>query len=144
MSRRVENGGSHDGPTDAASRYAYATHEVEERKRSGLDALARRRARRRGRIDERAVRGEARAAVLGRIEYLEYQRLVAPHQRKIEPAVIRVVPDAVGLAHAVRIAALGADQVPGGEAARVGDRERVGLDRLVDRAPHLNDGEAAA
>src|SRR6266850_7566961 len=114
----------------------------EESERPRLDALARRRARRRGRIDERAVRGEARAAVLGRIEYLEYQRLVAPHQRKIEPAVIRVVADAVGLAHAVRIAALGADQVPGGEAARVRDGERVRLDRLVDRAPHLDDGEA--
>src|SRR5882762_7181358 len=115
----------------------------EESERPRLDALARRRARRRGRIDERAVRGEARAAVLGRFEYLEYQRLVAPHQRKIEPAVIRVVADAVRLAHAGRIAALGADQVPGGEAARVRDRERVGLDRLICRAPHLDDGEAA-
>src|SRR3989441_11539337 len=92
---------------------------------------------------ERAVRGEARTAVLRRIEYLEYQRLVAPHLREIEPAVIRVVADAVGLAHPVRIAALGADQVPGGEAPRIGDGERVGLDRLIDRAPHLDDRETA-
>src|ERR1041385_8945357 len=114
----------------------------EEGERPRLDAPARRRPRRRVGVVERAVRGEASAPVLRRIEYLEDERLVAPHPREIEPAVIRVVADAVGLAHAVRIAALGADQVPRGEAARIGDRERIGLDRLVCRAPHLNDGEA--
>src|SRR5207249_11972792 len=117
---------------------------VEEAKGARLDALARRRARGRVRILERAVRGEARAPVLRGIEYLEDEGLVAPHPRKIEPAVLRVVGDAVGLAHAVRIAALGADQVLGGETARVGDSERVCLDRLLDRAPHLDDREAAA
>jgi len=88
------------------------------------------------------VRGEARAAVLGRFVYFEHQRLVAPHPRKIEPAVLRVVADTVGFAHAVRIAALGADQVPGSEAARVRDGERVDWIGLLIARPHLDDGEA--
>jgi len=62
--------------------------------------------------------------------------------REIKPAVIRVVADAIGLAHAVRIATLGADQVLRSEAAGVGDGEGIGLDRLIRRAPHLDDREA--
>src|SRR6266849_4756972 len=54
----------------------------EKRERARLDALARRRARRRGRIVERAVRGETRTPVLRRIVHLEHERLVAPHLRK--------------------------------------------------------------
>src|ERR1700722_20794527 len=78
----------------------------EERQRADLDALARTRPRRRGRIVERRVRAPARAAVLRRIEHLEHQRLVALHAREPVPRVRRIVGDRIGLADAVGIAPL--------------------------------------
>jgi hypothetical protein len=42
----------------------------------------------------------------------------------------------------VRVAALGDQEIVGLDAVRVGDGERVGLDRLVDRPPDLNNREA--
>src|SRR4051794_5236197 len=59
----------------------------EKRQGADLDALARARMRRRGRVLERGVRAPARAAVFERVEHLEHQRLVAPHAREPVPAV---------------------------------------------------------
>src|SRR6266571_6315621 len=98
----------------------------EKSERARLDALARRRLRARAEIVERGVRGEPRPAALFRVEHLEHEHLVAPHFGEIEPAVGRVVAQPVRLTHAVRIAALGDEQIPGRDAARIGDRERVG------------------
>src|SRR5258708_4197858 len=81
----------------------------EESERPRLDALARRRARRRGRIDERAVRGEARATVLGRIVYLEDVGLVARAQRVVEDDDARGTRDFLhqrldlGIVHALQL-----------------------------------------
>ena len=99
--------------------------------------------RRRGRILERRVRREARAPVFLRVVDLEHHRLVAPHLREVEPAVPRAVLQPVGLPHAVRVAALGDQEIVGLDALGVGDGERIGLDRLVDRPPDLDDREAA-
>src|SRR5687767_13696556 len=99
--------------------------------RSRFDALARRRPGRRRGIVERGVGGKPRAAVACGVEYLEYQRFVSPHLREIEPAVRRAVAQPVRLSDAVRIAALGNHEIAGGDAPRVRDRERIGLDRLV-------------
>src|SRR5438094_6403465 len=125
-----------------ARRAVYAAA-LEEGHRARLDALARRGSRRRRRVDERGVRREARPSVGLRVVDLEDQRLVAPHLGEVEPAVAGIVLQAVGLADAVRIAPLGHQQVLGHEAARVQDGERIRLDRLSDRAPHLDDREAA-
>ena len=80
---------------------------------------------------------------LSAVEDLEHQRLVAPHAREPVPLVLRIVGDGVGLADAVGIAALGDDEIVERDAARVADRERKALDRMADRPPHLDDGEAA-
>ena len=81
-------------------------------------------------------------AVLRRVIDLEHQRLVARLARKPEPLVLRIVGDRVGLADAVRVAPLRDDEVVERHAAGVGDGERMGLDRIADRPPHLDDGEA--
>src|SRR6267143_6376068 len=85
---------------------------LEEGHRPRLDALARRGPRRRRRVDERGVRREARPSVGLRVVDLEDQRLVAPHLGEVEPAVARVVLQAIGLADAVRIAPLVAHDLP--------------------------------
>src|SRR5262245_20814555 len=104
---------------------------LEEGKGSGFYALSRRRAGRRRRIGERGMRREARAAVGRRVVDLEHDRLVARELRKVEPAVRRVELQAIGLADAVRVAPLGDQQVARRDAARVGERQRIGADRLV-------------
>src|SRR5271166_4889866 len=86
----------------------------------------------------------AGTSVLERIVDLEDERFIASHAREPVPAVLRVVFYGVGLADAVRIPALGYDEVIGAEAARIADRQRKRLDREPYRTPHLNDGEAAA
>src|SRR5689334_6445372 len=115
---------------------------LEERQRARLDALARRRAGRRGGIVEGSVRREARTAVVLGIVDLEHDRLVAPHARKVIPAMRGVVLEAIGLPDAMRIAALGDEQVARGDAVRVRHGKRVGFERARDRPPELHDGEA--
>src|ERR1700681_2809986 len=73
----------------------------EKRQRADLDAFARPRVGRRGRIVEGGVRGPAGAAVVERIKHLEHDRLVAAHAREPEPFVVRIVGDGVSLADAV-------------------------------------------
>src|SRR5581483_11291653 len=76
---------------------------VEERECPRLDALTGRRVRRRVRIVERAVRGEARRLRLVGIENLEDERLVARHPREPVPAVPRIVRDVIDDAGAILI-----------------------------------------
>src|SRR5512146_3082228 len=91
----------------------------EESDRANLDAFAGPRIGRRGRIIEVGLSGPARPPVLQRIEHLEDKRLVAAHAREPIPAVLRIVSDGVGLADAVRVAALGDNEVLGRHAARI-------------------------
>src|SRR5262249_21657966 len=88
--------------------------------------------------------GPARATVLERVIDLEHQRLLAPHAWEIVPAVLRIILRRVGLADAIGVAALRDHEVFERDAARVADRQRKGLNRMPDRPPHLDDGEAAA
>ena len=78
-----------------------------------------------------------------RIVDFKHQRLVAAHLGKIIPAMIGVVFQSISLPDPVRVAALGDDQIFHRDALGVGQREGIGLDRLIDRAPNLNDREAA-
>src|SRR4029077_2659365 len=114
----------------------------EERESAHLDALPRRGVWWRGGIFERRVGREPCAAVFLGIENFENQRLVAPHLRKIKPTVVGTILEAVSLSHAMRIASLGHDQIVHLYAFGVGKSEGICLDRLIDRAPHLNDREA--
>ena len=53
-----------------------------------------------------------------------------------------IVAELVDLADAIGEAPLGSDEIAFFQRARIGDRERIALHRLVDRAPDLDDGEA--
>jgi len=54
-----------------------------------------------------------------------------------------IVSDGVSLADAIGVAPFGDDKIVGPHAARIGDGEWEALDRMTDRPPHLDDGEAA-
>src|SRR5690348_17901774 len=114
---------------------------LEESERADFDLLARPGVPRRGRILESGMRRPARAAGAFRIEDLEDEGFVAPHQRKPIPLVLGIVFDRIGLADAVGIAALGNDEILEHHAARVAEREREGLDGVTDRPPALYDRE---
>src|SRR5205807_5906103 len=73
---------------------------LEKRQCADLDAFARPRMRRCGRILECGVRGPACTAVFHRIEHLEYVGLFAPHPREPIPLVCWIVFDRIGLADA--------------------------------------------
>src|SRR5580765_4647537 len=79
---------------------------VEQREGAGFDAFTRRGIGRRGRVGERAVRGEARGLARVGIANLEHERFVAIHLREPEPAMTRIVSDVIDLAGAVLVAAL--------------------------------------
>src|SRR5437870_540327 len=79
--------------------------------------------------------------ILQGIVNLEHKGLVAPHQREPVPAVLGIVGDRIGLAHAIGIAALRYHEVLRRHAARIADGEWKGLDRVADRTPHLYDRE---
>ena len=115
---------------------------LEKRHRPDLNAFARMRVGRRGRIDEGSMRGPAGAAVLFGIEHFEHIGFLAPHAREPIPFVRRIEFDGVGLADAAGRAALRDDHVARCQRLGVGHRERKGLDRKPDRPPHLDDGEA--
>ncbi len=114
---------------------------IKKRQRTDLDAFARVRVRRRGRVVEGGVGRPAGTAVLDRVVDLEDQRLIAPHARQPVPTMRRIVGDRIGLADAVGIAPLGNHEIVERDAARVADCERRGFDRVADRAPDLHDGE---
>src|SRR5262249_6836039 len=123
--------------------YALAAHQkLPKRERPDLDALARARVGRRGRIGESSVRGPTSAAVLLGIVHLEHDRLVALLAREPEPLVGGVVFHRIGLADAAGITPLGNDEVGKRDAPRVADGEGKGFDRMPERPPHLDDGEA--
>ncbi|MBL9035394.1 MAG: XRE family transcriptional regulator [Rhodospirillaceae bacterium] len=117
---------------------------LEKRQRPAFDALAPGRARHGRRVVEGGVRGEAGAAVLRRIVALDQQRLVRPQRGEIEPAMRRVVGDAVDLAGAVGIDKIGGDEIRWLCAARIGEGERRVGHGAGDRAPDIDDGEAPA
>src|SRR5258708_5067465 len=126
--------GTYDPPRTAAW--------LEKREGADLDALARPCMRRRGGIGEGGVGGPAGAAVLHRLVDLEHQCLVRPHVREPVPALPRIPGYAVGLADPVLVAALVDHQRLGPDGLRIADRQRVALDRMVDRPPHLDDRKA--
>src|SRR5258708_39228614 len=116
----------------------------ENKEGAQLDALARRRVWRRGRIGERGVRSEARnGAVIARIEALEQQNFVVAHFRRIEPALAGIVGEIVGLAAPIAIDKLGGDEVLWGHATRAAHCKRRIQDGRSDRAPQIDDGDAA-
>src|SRR5262245_52359429 len=57
--------------------------------------------------------------------------------------MVEVVFQPIGLADPMRIAPLGHHPIVKRDALCVGHRQRIGLDGPIDRAPHLNDCEAA-
>ena len=89
-----------------------------------------------------SVRHEAGAVGQGIVD-LEHQRFVAPHARKPGPTVRGVEFHGISLADATGIAALGDDVVIRRDRSRVAQGERMRLHGPGNRAPHLNDGEAA-
>src|SRR6266511_3868172 len=115
----------------------------EKRESTYLDALTRRSLGRRSRVDEGCVRRETRPAILFGIINFEHQSFVAPHLRKIEPTMIGIVLEPVSLSHSVRIATFRYEQIFHLYALGVGYGQRICLDRLIDRPPHLDDREAA-
>src|SRR5262249_54055075 len=114
-----------------------------KRECSDFDALARPRIGRRCRVVKGRMRGPPRAASLLRLVGLENPRLVWPHPREPVPAMRRIVGDRISLADTAGVAALGYHQAFGRDALRIGDRQWPTLDRMMDRPPHLDDGEAA-
>src|SRR6185295_14114227 len=87
-------------------------------------------------IFERGMRAPAGTAVLGRVIDFEHERLVAPHAREPGPAMRRIVGELVDLADSVGKAPFRCDEVFLLQRARIGDGERITLDRLIDGAPH--------
>src|SRR5687768_8032998 len=83
---------------------------IEESESPGFDAFARLRVRRRARIVERAVRGEARGHAGVGIEDLEHEGFVARHLREVVPHVRRIVGDVVDLAGAIFVTPLDLDE----------------------------------
>src|SRR4029077_9620349 len=79
----------------------------EKGERPHLDTLTWRSACRSGGVDERSVGREPCATVDLRVVHLEDDRLVSLHLRKVEPKMVRVVAQLIGLAYALGISTLG-------------------------------------
>src|ERR1051326_1919620 len=116
----------------------------EKRERADLDALARPRMPRHVRIGKGGGRWPARPPLAPSLVHFERERLVRPHARKPVPALRRIVGDRIGLSDPVLIVPLIDDQRLGPHGLRITDRQGMALDRMVDRAPHLDDPKAAA
>ena len=95
------------------------------------------------RIGERSVRRKSRP-ILVRIVNFENDRFVTAHLRKIDPAVLRIVLEPISLAHPVWVAALRHHQIVQ-TSTLLASASANGLDWIgaIDRAPYLNDREAA-
>src|SRR5262249_18913325 len=115
----------------------------EEREGAHFYALAGRGVRGGCRILQRRVRCESCASVPFWIVNFENDRFVWTHLREINPTMVGVVFQPIGLSNPMRIAPLGHHPIVKRNAFGVGKCQRVGLDRPIDRAPHLNDCEAA-
>src|SRR6185436_8400789 len=114
-----------------------------ERQRPDFDAFARPRAGWCTRIIERGVRRKARPSVLQGIINLKDQCLLTPHEWEPVPTMVGIVGDRIGLPDPVWVATLRDHEIFRGNASRITDGERKGLDRMADRPPHLHDRKAA-
>ncbi len=93
------------------------------------------------RILEGGMRGEARAAVLFRVVALEQDHLVLFQPREIEPSMVRVVEEAIGLADLVAIDEIRGHEVFGFDRSRVAQSQRRRFHRSPDRTPYVDLGE---
>src|SRR5689334_5956970 len=89
------------------------------------------------RIFERGMRGEARAAVGLGVVALPKNRLVTLHPRKVVPAMLRVVHEAINFADPFAIDEIHRHDILNAEAARVAERKRRAFDRAANRAPYV-------
>src|SRR6266852_7469626 len=110
---------------------------------ANLNTLARRRVRQTARIVKRRMCRKARAAVLLRIVALDQQCLVPLHIREIEPTVIWIVSESVGLAHSVLIDEVARHVILGRDTPRVTNCERRILQGPTNRPPDIDLRETA-
>src|SRR5580658_6800399 len=103
-----------------------------------FDAFPRRSIGTAGRIFKRTVSREARAAVLLRVVALQQNDLALFESRKVEPAMVRIVGEAIGLTDFVAIDQIGRDEVFGIDRAGIADRERRRFDGSAYRAPYVD------
>ena len=94
---------------------------------------------RRGGIGEGAMGCKPGAPVGLRIEALQQQYLVGGHLRHIEPLMIRIVFDRIGLTDAMRIDQIRSDEVVWFDRAGIADRQRRVEQRSLDRPPQIDD-----
>src|SRR6266852_4415817 len=110
---------------------------------ANLNTLARRRVRRTARIVKRRMCRKARSSILLRIVALDQQCLVALHIREIEPTVIWIVSEPVGLADSVLIDEVARHVILGRDTPRVANRQRRILQRSSNRPPYIDLRETA-
>ena len=77
-----------------------------------------------------------------RIVSLEDENLVVRHQGEIDPALLRIVDQLIGLADAIRALAFHFHEIAALDGPGIADRQRLRFYRAADRAPNLNDREA--
>src|SRR6516225_3085556 len=82
--------------------------------------------------------------IRGRIVAFDQDRFVRLHLRYVEPAVGRIVLDAVDLAGSIAIDQIGGDKISEGDGRRVADGQWRIAQRPPDRAPHIDDFEPMA
>lgn len=115
MLRPTASLGIHFPPVDSLSKKCESAH---------FDALPRWRIGRSGRILERSVRRESRP-IFFRVIYFEDDRFIAAHLGKINPPMIGIVFEPVGLADPVRIAAFRYHEIVKRNASGIGKRQRI-------------------
>jgi hypothetical protein len=114
-----------------------------EHQRAQLDALARRGIRWRGGIGEGAMRREPGAAIGLGIETLQQQDLVGRHFGYIEPLMVGIVLDRIGLADAIWIDQVGSNEISGFYRAGIAHRQWRVEQRPLDRPPEIDDLDPA-
>src|SRR6266851_7701539 len=110
---------------------------------ANLDTLARRRVRRTARIVKRRMSRKTRAAILLRIVALDQQCLVSLHIRKIEPAMIWIEREPVGLTDSVRIDEVARHVILERDTPCVANCQRRILQGPSNRPPDIDLGETA-
>src|ERR1043166_2754470 len=129
--------------TSTNARAAYAAVATKRRstedQRPQLDAFAWRSVRRRGRIDERAVRRESGTAIDLRIVALEQQTFIRSHLGNVEPDVRGIESDCIALADAIAMDEIGRNEICRRDAARVDHRKRRVAHWPADRPPQIDD-----
>src|SRR5262249_50769181 len=116
-----------------------ATSGLVKHQRAQFDALAQRRVGRCGGIDEGGVRPEPRAAVVQRVIALQKESFLRLHLRKIEPAMVGIEFDRIGLAAAVGIDQVGGDEIAGRDRRAIAHGKRRIMDGAADRSPEIDD-----